>query len=142
MATNLAVKKGQPISIAYWVRSDKPRSYRAELSSSTGGEWRDLGLFETLQATEEWQLVERVAIPGETVPTGVEFVLTFGNDKTPIEFAAATVQLGARVKSIPAGQSLASANIGIPEAGWPVEAHRAMKRFMVDTEVELSLIHI
>ena len=135
MFSGLGVKKDQPISVAFWVRSDKPRTYRAEISSSAGGEWRDLGLFETLKATPEWQLVERVAIPGETVPGNVNFALTFGSDTTAIEFAAASLQEGARMKELPAGQSLAEASIGIPESGWPVQAHRDMKQFMVETEV-------
>jgi hypothetical protein len=136
MFSNLSVEKGQPVSIAFWVRADKERSYRAEISSSAGGEWRELGLFETLQATTQWQLVQRVAIPGETVPSEVNFAFTFGNDKTPIEFAATTLQRGAKMKPLPANQTLAAGNIGIPEAGWPVQAHRDMKLFMVDTEVE------
>ena len=136
MFRDLSVEEGQPLSIAFWVRADKERSYRAEISSSAGGEWRDLGLFETLQATTDWQLVERVAIPGETVPRDVNFAFTFGGDKTPIEFAAASLQQGAKMNPLPEGQTLAAGNIGIPAAGWPVQAHRDMKTFMVDTEVQ------
>lgn len=135
----LTVEKGKPLTLTYWVRSDGPRKYRAEISSSAGGEWRALGLFETLTATPEWQKIERVIIPGESLAAKANFSFTFGSDTTPIEFAAVTLQQGSAARELPKGQSLAARSIGIPEGGWPVQAHQDMKLFMIDTEVQWTL---
>lgn len=132
----VTVEKDKPLTLSYWVRADKDRQYRAEISSSAGGEWRELGLFETLTATSSWQKVQRIILPTETLKAEANLSFTFGSDTTAIEFAAVSLQAGSAAGKLPAGQSLSTNSIGIPEGGWPASAHQDMKQFMVDTEVE------
>ncbi len=133
---NLSIRKGQPLTLSFRVRSDRPRTFKVELSTSAGGQWRDLDLYEFADATPTWQRFERVLFPKETVDAGAVLAFSIGNDTTPIEFAAVALQNGASAKPLPANQSLTDRTIGIPESGWPVGAHRDMTRFMIDTEIE------
>lgn len=132
----ITLEKGQPLTLSYWVRADETRQYRSEISSSAGGEWRELGLFETLTATPSWQKVQRIILPTESLEAEANLSFTFGGDATAIEFAAVSLQAGSAAGNLAAGQSLSNNSIGIPEGGWPAQAHQDMKQFMVDTEVE------
>jgi hypothetical protein len=131
----LNIAANSPYTISFWVRSDKPREFRAELSTSAGGEWRQLGLFETLTANSEWQQVSRVVIPETDVSEGqASLVFTIGQNTVPVEFAGIEFRAGVAEQPLPEGQSLEQANLIIPEDGWPVAAHRDVRRFMVETE--------
>ncbi len=131
----LSCAEGQPLTLSYWVRADKERPYNVELSSSQGGEWRALGLFQTLTAGTTWKKVERVIIPGETVAKDVALSFSFGSKATPIEFSAIELRKGAQAKPLPADQSLTTSSIGIPGSKSSPKAHADMKQFMVDTEM-------
>lgn len=131
----LSTVAGKPYTLVYWVRSDRPRTYRAELSTSQGGEWRDLGIFESLEATPQWQQVTRILFPKETVRDDVALRFNFGNSTVPIEFAGISFRPGAIARSLDGDQNLESHSVAIPDALSPVAAHADMQQFMIDTEV-------
>ena len=130
----LTLRAQEPITLRYWVRADSEREYRAELSTSQGGEWRSLGLFETLIATPEWQQVKRVILPNESIEQEAALVFTIGSSTTPIEFAGIQLQSGSEPVSLPATQNLADMSIQIPDGNFPAAAHQDMRLFMIETE--------
>lgn len=132
----ITTTEGEFLTLSYWVRSDKKREYRAEFISSKDDRWRDLGLVETLHATEKWEKVERIINVKESIEKEVFLLFTVGQSLVPIEFAEIRLQQGALANQRPKSQSLTSMDIGIPEAGWPFAAHGDMKQFMIDTEIE------
>ncbi len=131
----LSTENGEPLTLTYWVRSDQPRVYRAELSSSSGGEWRDLGIFETLRSTPEWQQVQRVVIPRESIDKDVSLCFSIGISDVPIEFAGVSLRKGAYAERLPSSQTIEAGTVAIPSALSPVRAHTDMRQFMVDTEI-------
>ena len=131
----LSVKQNQDVTLSFWVRADVPRKIIVELSSLAGGEWRELGLFEKIDVGTQWQNVVRVISPKETASNKAAYVaISFGTDKTPLEFSGIELLEGSPQGKLPNSQLLSSQNIGIPDATFPTGAHRDMKRFMVDTE--------
>ncbi|WP_146514283.1 hypothetical protein [Rubripirellula amarantea] len=131
----LSTQAGQPLTLTYWVRADEPRSYQVELSSSLGGEWRDVGLFEMLEAGPEWTKVTRIILPKETIENEVGFQFSFGSSAIPIEFAGVTLQRGGKGEPLPDSQKIEAGTVAIPVAESPVAAHEDMKQFMVETEI-------
>ncbi|TWT80087.1 hypothetical protein CA13_15000 [Planctomycetes bacterium CA13] len=132
----LSVEVGTPVTLSFWVRADKTRTFRAEISTSLGGEWRDLGIFEDIVATPKWTQITRVVLPKETIQDHVNLVMTIGNETTPIEFAGIELREGVAPVSLPKDQNLFDATIAVPSATSPVAAHNDMKTFMVDTEIQ------
>jgi hypothetical protein len=130
---NISVSKGQPYTLSFWVRADKNREFNFEVSTAAG-EWRPLGVFETGTATAEWQEIQRVFFPEETIEKEAYIALSIGADGTPIEFAGVTLKEGVTAKPLPANQTIENGNIGVPESGWPLAAHQDLKTFLVDTE--------
>lgn len=133
--TNLSTRKDQPLTLSYWIRSDRKRPYHVELSSSQGGSWRDVGIYEQLQATPAWRKVTRVLFPQETVRDAVSLSFSFGTSTAPIEIAGVTLQEGSFVADLPASQTLESRSVAVPDAQSDLAAHTDMKQFMVETEV-------
>ncbi|TWU58439.1 hypothetical protein Poly51_12170 [Rubripirellula tenax] len=131
----LSVTANQPMTLTYWVRADQARTYTTELSSSAGGEWRDLGIFETLTATPAWQQVTRIIIPGETIVDDVAFRFSFANSAIPIEFAGASLRRGSHSDGLADDETLDQKSVPIPGEGAYVSAHIDMKQFMIDTEI-------
>lgn len=131
----LSTEKDQPLTLTYWVRSDAPRSYRVEFSTSQGGEWRHLGLYESLHSTSSWQKVQRLIVPDESVNDDVGLRLNIGNSAVPIEFAAVSLREGAVAEPLPKSQRIESKTVAVPSAFSPLAAHSDMKQFMVDTEI-------
>ena len=130
---SISVTKGQPYTLSFWVRADKNREFNFEVSTAAG-DWRPLGVFETGTATPKWQEVQRVFFPEETIVKEAYIALSIGADATPIEFAGVTLKEGVATKPLPADQSIEKGNIGVPESGWPLEAHHDLKTFLFDTE--------
>lgn len=130
----LSVKANQVYTLKLWVRADGPRSAKLELATSQGGEWRDLGMFETIQINQDWQEIRRTIIPKETVEGDVNLALNFGLNATPIEFAAVQLQEGAEMIALDKSQSFAKSSVAVPETGWPSASHEDLQQFMVDTE--------
>lgn len=131
---NLSVKAGQPYTVKLWVRSDKPRPFGIELSTTAGGEWRELGLFETITANDKWQKIKRVVFPRESIDAEVAVSLNFGTDATPLEIAAVSFQEGAETETIDSNQNFENGSMQVPSAGWPTASHKDLQSFMVDTE--------
>ena len=131
----LSAKKGEPLTLSYWVRADKERPYNLEFSTSAGGEWRDLGLYRTLTAGPEWQKVKRVVVSPENISEEAVLAFSFGSDATPIEFSSVSLREGSQAQPLPEEQSLAGGSIGIPDSDFPAKAHEDMRQFMVDTEI-------
>jgi hypothetical protein len=104
------------------------------MSSSAGGEWRDLGIFETLDATSQWQKVQRIIIPGETIKNDVGLHFNLGNSAVPIEFAAISLRQGAQAASLPSDQRIETGTVAVPTALSPIRGHADMKQFMIETE--------
>jgi hypothetical protein len=132
---NLSCKSGQPITLTYYVRSETPRKYHVELSSTEGGEWRDLGVYEHLDTSTQWQKVVRTVFPKETIERAVNVQFSFGDSTTAIEFAGITLQVGSDDVEVPSDQSIEKLNLLIPGPGSSVAAHQDMQQFMIDTEV-------
>ena len=133
--TNLSVTKDAPLTLTYWVRADQPRPYQLELSTYKDDRWRDLGVFEALEATPKWQKVQRVVFPSETIDEEANMQFSFGTSKVPIEFAGILLRQGAFAKPMTKEQRLEDNTVPIPTALSPVGAHEDMKQFMVDTEI-------
>jgi hypothetical protein len=131
---NLSVTANQPYTLKLWVRADKERPFGIELSTVAGGEWRDLGQFETITATPKWQLIKRTIFPRETIDEAASLSLNFGTGATPLEIASVSLQQGAEVDPFDADQDLAKKSVVVPVAGWPTAAFEDLQQFMVDTE--------
>lgn len=133
--SGLSTVAGTAYTLAYDVQADARRNYNVELSTSAGGEWRELGCFETKQATPQWQHISMVIIPRETVDGEANFRFSFGSDTTPIRFANVTLHQGIVVRELQPNQTLEMATIPIPDDGASPKAHADMEQFMRDTEV-------
>ncbi|QEG20681.1 glycoside hydrolase family 5 protein [Mariniblastus fucicola] len=132
--TNLSVTEKQAYTLKLWVRADQPRDLKLELATSAGGEWRDLGLFETVQINENWQKIQRTILPRESIHAEVTLALNFGLDATPIEFAGVQLQEGAEMIELDNRQRFDDHSVAVPDTGWPSASHEDLQEFMVDTE--------
>ncbi len=131
---NLSVKAEQAYTLKLWVRADKTRSIGLELATSAGGEWRDLGLFERIKITEQWQQVKRIIFPRESIEGEALLAINFGLDATPLEIAGVQLQEGAETIQLDGSQSFENSSVGVPDAGWPAASYEDLQDFMVDTE--------
>lgn len=132
--SELSVAAGQAYTLKLWVRADKDRPFGIELSTTAGGEWRDLGQFETITATDKWQLVKRVIFPKESIENEVSLSLNFGTDATPLEVASVSLQQGAETEPLDLTENFENGSVSVPTAGWPTAAYEDLQAFMVDTE--------
>lgn len=131
---NLSVIANQAYTLKLWVRADKERPFGIELSTSAGGEWRDLGQFETITAGPEWQQVKRTIFPRESIENEAALSLNFGTDATALEIANVSLQAGAETEPLDAKMDLATASVRVPSTGWPTASFEDLQQFMVDTE--------
>ncbi|MEM6469413.1 MAG: hypothetical protein AAF802_07565 [Planctomycetota bacterium] len=132
---HLSSVNGKALTLSYLIRAEKPRSYHVEFSSSAGGDWRDLGLYEKLEATTDWQRVTRTIVPQESIEGEVRIQFSFGDSTVPIELAEITLREGSGSGELRADQTLEALSVAIPGEGSPVASHADMKQFMSDTEV-------
>ena len=130
----LSVKAKQSYTFKVWARADKNRTIKLELATSEGGEWRDLGIYETVPVTDQWQEIRRTILARETIDGEVNLAINFGLDKTPVEFAGAKLQEGAELIALDKSQKFADRSVGVPDTGWPSASHQDLQDFMVDTE--------
>lgn len=130
----LSVESGKDYTLKLWARADNKRSMSLELSTSQGGQWRDLDLFETVQIDSQWTEIRRVVSPRETINGEVNLQLNFGLSDVPVEIAGAQLQEGIEQTDLDPDQSLAKMNVGVPDVGWPAAAHQDLKTFLVETE--------
>lgn len=130
----LTLEKDQPYSVSFWFRADKEREFSVELSTTEGGAWRDLGVFELLKAEPKWQQFTRTFFSAESVDSQAYLALSFGNDVVPIEFSDVCVNAGIAGKELPASQDLNNKLVDIPDDRFPLAAHADLKKFMIDTE--------
>ena len=130
----LSVSADQAYTLKLWARADKARDIKLELATSVGGEWRDLGIFETVPINDQWQEIRRTILPRETIKGEVVLALNFGLDATPVEFAAVQLQEGAETIALDKSQSFAESTVAVPSTGWPSASHKDLQAFMVDTE--------
>ena len=135
--SKLTMNAQQPLALSYWVRSDQQRSYEVELSTISDGEWRELGLFESLDSGPKWKLVEINISPPITADDAA-LAFNIGLDKTPIEFAAVNLRKGNIARPIPANCSIEAGNLPLPEDLWPREAFSDLEAFLIDTELAWS----
>jgi len=129
-----SVKAKQAYTLKVWARADKPRQIKLELATNEGGEWRDLGLYESVAINEEWQLLRRTIFPRETINNEATLAINFGLNATPVEFAGVQLQEGAELVELDKSQSFADSAVAVPDTGWPSAAHEDLQSFMVDTE--------
>jgi hypothetical protein len=129
-----SVKAKQAYTLKMWVRADAPRKIKLELATSAGGEWRDLGLFETVSINEEWQEIRRTVFARETIVNEVALAFNFGLDATPVEFSGIQLQEGSELIEIDKSKLFDQSGVEVPETGWPSAAHQDLQDFMVDTE--------
>lgn len=132
----ISTRTGSPLTVSYWVRSDQPREHRVEISTAFGGQWRDLGLFESVSSDCKWRKVEFVVVPEEDLDRKAGINLVVGNSAVPIEFADVRVFPGILDSRIPAGQNLDDQSMDHPAAGWPTASHRDMNAFLISAERE------
>lgn len=132
--SNLKLVSGQPYTLKAWVRADKERMVGLELSTNQGGEWRDLGLFESVGVDQEWKELRRTVIARESLDGEVNLSFNFGLDATPVEFAGVSLQEGVEMIALDKRQNFKDASVGVPETGWPSASHHDMQDFLVDTE--------
>ena len=130
----LSLKKDQPYSVSFWVRADKSRELSVELSTTEGGTWRDLGVFEVFKTGQQWQQFTRTFFAAESVDGQAYLALSFGNDDVPVEFADVRVNAGVAGKELPVAQDLNNKLVDVPDDGFPLAAHADLKEFMIDTE--------
>lgn len=130
----ISVKSGSPYTFSFWVRADKKRDFNLEVSTTVGGEWRPVGVFETASAGPQWNQIRKILFPKETLNKQAYIAFSFGTDQTPIEFADVRLNAGSQATPLPSDQTLAKNNIDIPESGWPLAAHKDLNQFMIDTE--------
>jgi hypothetical protein len=127
------LQKGKPYTLSYWVRSDKPREFNMEVSTTESGEWQPIGMFEPASAGPEWKQVRKVFFPkGDAKEAYI--ALSIGADKTPIEFCDVRLNGGVESQKLADDQSIENGNIGVPVSGWPLPAINDLNQFMVDTE--------
>ena len=131
---SLSVTAKQPYSLSFWIRADKKRELSVELSTTEGGRWRALNLFDVFEAGPEWKQVRHTIFPEETSEKFAYVAFSFGNDKTPIEIANVEFSSGISGKKLPEGQTLNEQTIGIPDGNFPLAAHDDLNQFMLDTE--------
>ena len=135
MASGLTTMADEPMTLRYFVRSNAPRHYHVEISSSQGGEWRAVGIYDRLQSTPQWTEVIRTVVPQESIEGEVNFVFSFGDDTTPIEFAGMTLQRGTAAVQPDRSQRIEDGNVPIPNEQSPAAAHQDARQFMQDTEI-------
>ncbi len=130
----LSVKAKQAYTFKCWVRADEKREIGVELSTTAGGEWRDLGMFERVAAGRQWKEISRVVFPQETVEGEVALSINFGTNATPLEVAGVQLREGVEVNEWDAAQSIETGTVGVPSSGWSTASHADLQKFMVDTE--------
>ena len=128
----LPIEANESYLLSFWVRSDRPRLFTFEISSTQGGQWRDVGVYETLQSTPEWVHVEHSFIAKETT-TEAFSAINFGISDIPFEVAQVSLSNGS-IGEIPTGQQLEDANIGVPDNDFPKAAVIDHQQFMLETE--------
>ena len=132
IVNRLALVADQSYQVSFWIRSDQAREFSLEVSSTQGGQWRDLGIYEVLESTPQWVQVKHSFIAKETSDEAF-LAINVGTSDTPLEVAHVTL-VGGSIGEVPAAQRLDEANIGIPDNSFPKAAIADHKMFMVDTE--------
>ncbi len=131
-ARDLSLAKNRSYELSFWVRSDQVREVTFEVSSTQGGQWRDLGVFEVFKSTPKWVHIKHSFTSKETTSEGF-LAFSFGTDDVPLEFA--DVQLsGSASGEIPEGQRLETGSLGVPDSTFPKAALEDQQTFLVDTE--------
>ena len=128
----LQLEANESYQLSFWIRSDRPRPYTFEVSSTEGGQWRDMGLFETSQCDPTWVQVKQSFVAKETT-TEAFLAINIGTSDVPVELANVSL-IGASIGEIPTGQRLENANIGVPDNNYPKAAIVDHQAFLVDTE--------
>ena len=128
----LSLKANESYRLSFWVRSDQPRPFTFEVSSAEGGQWRDVGVYETSQSEPQWVQVEHSFVAKETSAEAF-LAINVGTSDIPFELANVSL-LGGSIGEIPAGQTLENANVGVPDNGFPKAAITDHQKFMVETE--------
>ena len=131
---NLSVKAKQAYTLRLWVKADKPRTIGLELATSAGGEWRDLGLYERVEITDQWQQIKRTIFPRESIDSEALLAINFGLDATPLEFAGVELLEGTETVELDTEQTFTDSSVDVPDTGWPAAAHEDLQAFMVHTE--------
>ena len=128
----LPLVKGESYELSFWVRSDQDREFTFEISSTQGGPWRDVGVYEVAKSTPQWVRVKHTFTAKETV-TEAFLAISFGTSDVPLGLA--DVRLGVSASgAIPAGQRLEIGDIGVPDSTFPKAALEDQQTFLVDTE--------
>ena len=128
----LGLAKGESYELSFWVRGDQDRTFTVEISSTEGGQWRDIGVYEVSKSTPQWIHVSHVFTAKETVADAF-LAISFGTSKVPLELADVRLSTAAS-GAIPAGQRLENADIGVPDNSFPKAALEDQYTFLVDTE--------
>ena len=130
---SLSLTKDRAYTLSFWIRSDKERELSVEVSSTEGGTWRDLGLFDMITAGPEWKQVTRTVFSKET-NDGAYIALSFGNDQAPVEFANVQFKSGIAAQELPTDQLISKKTVAVPNSNFAIAAHNDLKQFMLDTE--------
>ncbi len=131
---NLSCEKNQPVTLAFWARSEANRPLKIEFSSLAGDQWRSLGLIETVKITPVWQRIIRVMTPEETLNKQAYLAFSFGDNITPLEVAGIEFRTGTEPKTFPKSANLENSTVPVPDVNMPAGSLADVKQFMIDTE--------
>jgi hypothetical protein len=131
----LDLKEGEPYTITFWAKADKPRdvNFYASLDQAP---WSGIGGNQTIQATPEWKKFSVLLTPSQPVANHNRISWILGNAVGDLWLADVSVQRGYSVE-IPAGQSLETGNIALAQASGSPQG-RDVIEFLVGVESEYS----
>ncbi len=134
MLPNQTLEPARTYTLSFWLKADAARTVYVDFSRQGPGDWSNVGLGETVQASRQWKQVSLVFRTADNTPNQVRLCFKFGGEATNFSLADVRLQTGGQFIVVPAGQGLEQSNIDIPARNWCAAANRDVRQFMVDTE--------
>jgi hypothetical protein len=121
-------------TLRFRYRGDAGQTLSFGVETAWPAPWKDRGLSDSVKCRTQWQSYTRSFV-GIADEHPARFALSFGGQRGSVEIADFAIVPGGYIPALPAGQSLESANIGIPDDSWGAEARADVRRFMAETEL-------
>ena len=131
---DLSLQPARTYTLSFWIRAEAARTVFVDLSNQGPGDWKSVGLAETIEAGPEWTRIVQVWRSADQIPGKARICFKFGGNATSFALAGVRLQPGGEFIVVPAGQSVERRNIDIPMRGWCETARQDARQFMTDTE--------
>ncbi len=132
----LDLANGQPYTVMFRAKADRDLAVPMD-SRLDKADWRFLGLGTTVRMGKDWQDYLFTFVPNGSEPNHARIGFVLGEIVGKVWISDFRVVKGVRSKGVPAGESLAAANLSIPGAE-ASPRFRDWTRFLVETETAYS----